>query len=56
MKVLRDYFVSLLAFQKLKHFQQKESLEKRLFRQGNQGKAICQWEIIWIIGPVVETP
>lgn len=55
-KVLRDYFLSLLTFQKLKHFQQKKSLEERdLFRQGNRGKAICQWEIIWVIGPVVET-
>lgn len=42
---LRDDFLSVLTFQKLKHFQQKKSLEERLFRQGNQGKAICQQEI-----------
>lgn len=44
-KGLRDYFLSVLTFQKLKHFQQNKSLEERLFRQGNQGKAIFQREI-----------
>lgn len=35
-KGLRDYFLSVLTFEKLKHFQQKKSLEERLFRQGNR--------------------